>query len=90
MPPLSARDPGIIGASLADDRLTAGIIADGIHIDPVLMRAAFAAKRDRIALVTDAMPTVGAALDHFNFGGQTIILENGNAVQKGHPRRCTP
>ncbi len=78
MPPLSAREPGIIGAALADDRLTAGLIADGIHVDPVLMRAAFAAKGcDRIALVTDAMPTIGASLDHFDLGGQTIRLVNG-------------
>jgi N-acetylglucosamine-6-phosphate deacetylase len=78
MPPLSARDPGIVGATLADDRLTAGLIADGIHVDPVSMRAAFAAKGcSRIALVTDAMPTVAASLDHFDLGGQTIRLVNG-------------
>lgn len=78
MPPLSAREPGIIGAALADDRLTAGLIADGIHVDPVLMRATFAAKGcDRVALVTDAMPTIGASLDHFDLGGQTIRLVNG-------------
>jgi N-acetylglucosamine-6-phosphate deacetylase len=78
MPPLSARDPGIIGAALADDRLIVGLIADGIHVDPVSVRAAFAAKGcSSIALVTDAMSTVGASLDHFDFGGQTIRLVNG-------------
>ncbi len=78
MPPLSAREPGIVGAALADDRLTAGLIADGIHVDPISIRAAFAAKGcARIALVTDAMPTVGATLDHFDLGGQTIRLVNG-------------
>ena len=66
MPPLSARAPGIIGAALAEHRLTAGLIVDGIHVDPVSVRAAFAAKgSDRIALVTDAMPTVGTSLDRF-------------------------
>ena len=35
MPPLSARAPGIIGAALAEHRLTAGLIVDGIHVDPV-------------------------------------------------------
>jgi N-acetylglucosamine-6-phosphate deacetylase len=78
MPPLSARDPGIVGAALADDRLIAGLIADGIHVDPVSMRVAFAAKGcSGIALVTDAMPTVGASLDHFDLGGQTIKLVDG-------------
>jgi len=78
MPPLTARDPGIIGAALAEDRLTAGLIVDGIHVDPVSVRAAFAAKRsERIALVTDAMPTVGTSLDHFELIGRTIKLVNG-------------
>ena len=40
MPPLSARAPGIIGAALAEHRLTAGLIVDGIHVDPVSVRAA--------------------------------------------------
>jgi N-acetylglucosamine-6-phosphate deacetylase len=78
MPPLSAREPGIVGMALADDRLTAGLIVDGIHVSPLSVRAAFAAKGcDRIALVTDAMPTVGASCEHFDLGGQTIRLANG-------------
>jgi len=77
MPPLSGREPGIVGAALADGRLTAGLIVDGIHVDPVSVRAAFAAKGDRIALVTDAMPTVGASLDRFQLCGRTITLTAG-------------
>jgi N-acetylglucosamine-6-phosphate deacetylase len=78
MPPLSARAPGIIGATLAEHRLTAGIIVDGIHVDPVSVRAAFAAKgADRIALVTDAMPTVGTSLDYFKLVGRAIKLADG-------------
>jgi N-acetylglucosamine-6-phosphate deacetylase len=78
MPPLSAREPGIIGAALSERRLTAGLIVDGIHVDAVATRAAFAAKGwDRIALVTDAMPTVGAALDRFDLLGRTIRLADG-------------
>ena len=75
---LSARDPGIIGVALAEERLTAGLIVDGFHIDPVSVRAAFAAKgSNRIALVTDAMPTVGTSLDRFELVGRTIRLVNG-------------
>jgi N-acetylglucosamine-6-phosphate deacetylase len=80
MPPLSARAPGIIGAALADDRLTAGLIVDGIHVDPIAVRATFAAKDDRIALVTDAMPTVGTSLNQFELMGQTIKLANGRLM----------
>ena len=78
MPPLSAREPGIVGAALAENRLTAGLIVDGIHVDPIAVRAAFAAKGcERIALVTDAMPTVGASQDRFELVGRTIKLTNG-------------
>ena len=78
MPPLNAREPGIVGTALAERRLTAGLIVDGIHVDPVSIRAAFAAKgSDRIALVTDAMPTVGTALDRFELHGRTIRLAEG-------------
>jgi N-acetylglucosamine-6-phosphate deacetylase len=78
MPPLSARAPGIIGAAFAERRLMAGLIVDGIHVDPVSVQAAFAAKgSDRIALVTDAMPTVGTSLDSFDLVGRTIKLAEG-------------
>jgi N-acetylglucosamine-6-phosphate deacetylase len=78
MPPLSARAPGVVGAALAERNLTAGLIVDGIHVDPVSVRAAFAAKgADRIALVTDAMPTVGTSLERFELAGRTIKLTKG-------------
>jgi N-acetylglucosamine-6-phosphate deacetylase len=75
MPPFSARAPGIVGTALSERRLTAGLIVDGIHVDPVSVRTAFVAKgADRIALVTDAMPTVGTSLDGFNLVGRAIKL----------------
>ena len=81
MPPFSARAPGIVGTALSEPRLTAGLIVDGIHVDPVSVRAAFAAKgADRIALVTDAMPTVGTSLDRFDLVGRTIKLVDGRLI----------
>ncbi len=78
MPPPRAREPGIVGVALAEHRLIAGVIVDGIHVDPVLVRAAFMAKGDtRIALVTDAMPTVGTSLDRFELMDRTIKLHDG-------------
>lgn len=78
MPPMSARDPGIIGTALAERALTAGLIVDGIHVDPVSVRAAFAAKGcDRIALITDAMPTVGTSLVRFELMGRAVTLADG-------------
>jgi len=76
MPPLKGREPGIVGSALSEPRLIAGLIADGLHVDPIAIRAAFAAKgADGIALVTDAMPTVGSKLESFQLMGRTITLQ---------------
>jgi N-acetylglucosamine-6-phosphate deacetylase len=81
MPPFSGRAPGIVGTALADTRLTAGIIVDGLHVDPISVRAAFAAKgAERIALVTDAMPTVGASESQFDLLGTKVALRDGRLV----------
>ena len=78
MPPFAGREPGIVGAAFAEQGLTAGIIVDGIHVDPIAVRAAFAAKgADGMALVTDAMPSVGARLNQFQLMGRTISLHKG-------------
>lgn len=81
MPPLQGRAPGVIGVTFADSRLVAGLIVDGLHVDPLSVRAAFAAKgAGGIALVTDAMPTVGAAIDTFLLTGKTITLRDGRLL----------
>src|SRR6202140_1256846 len=83
MPAMSAREPGIVGVALTDERLTAGIIVDGIHVDPVVVRAAFSAKnRNNLALVSDAMPTVGTDRDHFELMGRQIHLRCGRLVSE--------
>lgn len=76
MSQMQARAPGVVGAALDEARLTAGLICDGYHVDPTTLRIAFrAAGRDRLMLVTDAMPTVGAGQSRFDLFGRTIILE---------------
>jgi N-acetylglucosamine-6-phosphate deacetylase len=83
MPAMTAREPGIVGVALTDERLTVGIIVDGIHVDPVVVRAAFSAKnRNNLALVSDAMPTVGTDRDHFELMGRQIQLREGRLVSE--------
>jgi N-acetylglucosamine-6-phosphate deacetylase len=75
MSQLSAREPGLVGVALADDRLFAGIICDGIHVDRAGLRIAFRCKgRDRLMLVTDAMPLVGTSERQFILQGRQITL----------------
>ena len=61
MTPMSHRAPGLSGAVLESDELTAELICDGVHVHPAMMRAAIAAKRpERIMAITDG--TAGSGL----------------------------
>ncbi len=52
---LHHRDPGALGVALSDDRLAISLIADGVHVDPRVLRLAWRAKgTSRVVLVTDA------------------------------------
>jgi N-acetylglucosamine-6-phosphate deacetylase len=60
MAPLHHREPGIVGTALTDDRLTVGLIADGVHLDPRTASIAWSALGpDRLVLVTDAVAEMG-------------------------------
>ena len=75
MSPLGGREPGTVGAALANPEAWCGLIVDGHHVHPATLRIALAAKRrDRFMLVTDAMPSVGAETRTFEIQGRTITV----------------
>lgn len=80
MSPLSNREPGIVGAALDDGRVYAGLIADGIHVDPGTIKVALRAKVSpgEIFLVTDAMQTIGTQLKSFELNGRAIHRSGGS------------
>ena len=81
MTPLQSRAPGIIAAALQDPRAWCGIIADGHHVHPAMLRLALRAKvGDQIFLITDAMPSVGAAEKDFSLGGLGVRVSDGKCV----------
>ena len=77
--PLNHRAPGVPGAALTDERLFPCLIADGLHVDPIILKLAFAAAPNAIA-VTDSILAAGMP-EGFTaeFGGETITLKNGIA-----------
>ncbi|WP_376964660.1 N-acetylglucosamine-6-phosphate deacetylase [Azospirillum sp. A26] len=81
MPSIANRQPGPAGAALGDGRPWCGLIADGHHVHPLMMRAALAARpRGRMMLVTDAMPPTGTDADRFELNGRTIYRRDGRLV----------
>ncbi len=79
MSQMISRAPGLVGLALDDGRLSAGLIADGHHADPVSMSVALRAKRGpgKVFLVSDAMHTVGSELEAFELDGRTIYRRDG-------------
>lgn len=81
MPPVANRDPGPVVAGLDSADAWCGVIADGIHVHPGLLRVMIAAKRPgKIFLVTDAMPPVGTEATAFDLHGRTILRRDGRLM----------
>jgi N-acetylglucosamine-6-phosphate deacetylase len=81
MPPLAGREPGPVGAALADPAAWASLIIDLHHVSATSLRAAIAARGfARTILVTDAMPTVGTDLAGFSLQGRAVHRRDGKLV----------
>ena len=76
---LGNRDGGVVGAALDLGQVSAGLIADGIHVSAVSLGVALRAKRGpgHIFLVTDAMSPTGTDAESFVLTGQTVYRKNG-------------
>jgi N-acetylglucosamine-6-phosphate deacetylase len=80
MSPFKHRAPGVVGAALVDDRVTVGLIADGVHCHPASVRLAVRAKgARRIALVSDMMPAAGMPPGRYEFGGRPVVVDGTSA-----------
>lgn len=75
MSQLTGREPGVVGAALESLDSWCGIIVDGEHISPVVLRLAMRCKpASRFMLVTDAMPTLGTDARSFTLQGRNITV----------------
>lgn len=74
------REPGIVGASLTDDRVCCELICDRIHLHDAAIKLALKAKgTDKAVLVSDAMRAAGLKDGEFELGGQKVMVINGEA-----------
>jgi N-acetylglucosamine-6-phosphate deacetylase len=80
------RVPGLVEATLADDRLTTEMIGDGKHLPPAMMRLVVKCKApDRLCLVSDAMRGAGLPEgQRLQVAGHEAIIEHGVAMLADH------
>lgn len=76
MGPLHHRAPGLPGVALVDPRVHVAVIADGVHVDPLVLELVRRAAGPRVVLVSDATPLAGAA------GGSRALMA-GVAIERG-------
>jgi len=76
MRPLASREPGPIAQALESTDAWYGLIVDGVHVDPAMLRLALRGLGHPL-LVTDAMPPVGGSRSGFTLYGESIAVRDG-------------
>lgn len=74
------REPGVFGAALMSDGVTAELIADTIHVHPgaiaLLLRCL---GPERVVLITDAMAAAGLGDGVYSLTGHEVVVKDGVA-----------
>jgi|SRR5579863_364418 len=84
MRPLGHREPGIVAAVLTDPRISADIIADGIHLDPTIVELFLKQKgAERAVLITDATAATGMPDGRYRLGWFEVEVKNGMCTADG-------
>jgi N-acetylglucosamine-6-phosphate deacetylase len=81
MRPLAAREGGPIAAALESPHVFFGMIVDGVHVDPAVLRLALRSPA-RPMLVTDAMPPVGGERATFTLYGEEMTVRDGRCTRR--------
>jgi N-acetylglucosamine-6-phosphate deacetylase len=84
MRPLDHRSPGILGAVLTDRRVNADIIADGVHLDPAIVKLVSNAKGpEQTVLITDATSATGMPDGRYRLGSFEVDVRDGKCMADG-------
>ena len=84
MRPLDHRSPGILGAVLTDRRVSADIIADGVHLDPAIVKLFANAKGpEQTVLITDAISATGMPEGRYRLGSFEVEVRDGKCMADG-------
>lgn len=77
------REPGVVGAALTSPELTIEVIADTVHVHPIVLKILNRTKElEKVVLITDAMRAAGLAAGTYDLGGQEVVVAGGQARLK--------
>jgi N-acetylglucosamine-6-phosphate deacetylase len=78
MPSLHHRDVGLLGEAILSDRVWCGLIADGVHVSPEMIKLIYRMKK-QIFLVSDALAPLGLPDGTYPWDDRQITIKNGTA-----------
>jgi N-acetylglucosamine-6-phosphate deacetylase len=78
MPSLHHRDVGLLGEAILSDRVWCGLIADGVHVSPEMIKLLYRMKK-QIFLVSDALAPLGLPDGTYPWDDRQITIKNGTA-----------
>lgn len=80
MPPVQHRAPGLVEALLTDPRVTVGLIPDGLHLHPALVKLIWqSAGPKRVNVVTDALAGLGEPPGRYRLGEFEVTVSGEGA-----------
>lgn len=78
MSPLHHRAPGPVGWGLLNDDISLDVIADGVHLDPMMLKVLLrCVTPSRLALISDAIAATGQGDGDYDIWGEQISVANG-------------
>ena len=80
MSPIHHRKPGAIAAAAENEKVSAELICDGLHVHPAAVRLVFRLfGADRVVLISDSLRCCGMPNGEYELGGQAVFMEDGLA-----------
>lgn len=76
MPGIHHRSPGPLGEAIANGDISIGLIADGIHVHPKVLKILQKLAPEKIVLVSDALSPYGLAQEKFQWNDRSLIVKN--------------
>lgn len=81
MTPFTSRAPGVAGAIMENDSITAEVICDGYHLAEGTLRLLFKVfGTDRLCAISDSLSSADFPDGDYTLGGQRVIVKDGKAT----------